>query len=352
MKKLYLVICDKDKSYMNALGEYIANYEPLFKIITFSDYGQLNTYLKEKTDLHILLMNEHFMDTFQNTRHISIMLSESVPPEKLEERDSGYKIYKYMPVGKIIEEIKYIYSKASEEALPTCISNNTRLIGFFSPSGGAGTTSIAVAVSRFIGLRDKKTLYFNLEGIPSSEAFFNCGSEKGKNLSDFLYYLFIREESNIASLIRSFIFTDKWNVDCFYPQSNYKDLLQLTNEEIKYLLKLFTEKTDYEYICIDFSSTIHEKEFIFSLCTKNFIIIPDSVSGWLKYKIYNQSVTDNGAVESSTLVINRCEDEEKTGLSIANDPESFNEKSGCLHISLEGEFGKGAKRIADSIVCG
>ncbi len=351
MEKLLLVLCDRDTNYLNALSEYIVNYEPMFKIAAFSDDRQLNAYLKERKNFHIILISEDIADTVQDSRHISIILSETGQSEETKE-NNRYRICKYMPVSKIIEEVKYIYGEASREILPVSIGKGARLISFFSPSGGAGTSSIAVAVSRFLSIRDKKVLYFNLESIPSSEAFFNCSPEKGKNLSDFLYYLFIKEEPNMASLIKRFIFTDKWHVDCFYPQSNYKDLLQLNREEIIYLLEMLSEKTDYEYICIDFSSSILEKEFIFSLCSKNFMVISDSVSNWLKYKIYHQSNTESSASVDSILILNRCTDEEKAGLIIANDPDSFNEKEGYLQISLEGEFGKSAKRVADHILCG
>ncbi len=350
MEKLRLILCDEDKRYINALGEYMTHHAILFKVVVFSDVELFKRHLKEESDFDILLINEEIIHLLQNRSPITILLSETMPTDDANE-EGIYKVYKYRPASKVIQEIKYIYGKASEESLPVEIGKGAKLIGFFSPAGGCGTSSVTVAVSRFISMRDKKVLYLNFEDIPSSKSFFDLNEEK-RNLSDFLYYLFIKEESNITSLIKSFMFTDQWRVDCFYPQSNYMDLLQLTYEEIRYLLEVLCSKTDYEYICIDFSSTIHERNFPLSLCSKTFIIISDSEPSKLKYKIYAQGCTGDQAsfLTTSALVFNYCDDVQKAPFTIENDPSSFHEEANFLHISLEGKFGKGAKRIADNIL--
>ncbi|NLK73414.1 MAG: AAA family ATPase [Clostridiales bacterium] len=352
LEKSILAIYDTDSLYGHALGEYIANYGNLFSVIIFDEIPSLLSYT-EKSKADIFLINENAAEYLTEKGMQIVWLLEN-PPDKLMKAKDGNTIYKYMSAEKIIEELKYICVQESINDINlSTIDKRSQCIGFYSSSGGAGTTSIAICVSRVLAMRDKKVLYLNFEAIPSTKSFFVLDESK-RNMSDFLYYLFIKEGQNISALINSFTVQDKWGVHTFIPQSNYNDLLQLTCDETTYLFETLCTGGNYDYICIDFSPEINEKKILMlSLCYKIFNIIGDFEPAKTKAEIfflYCNSSNNLAFVNNSVPVYNFCSEGKEAELFIENDAKSFNEKDDVLAISLDGKFGKGVRKVVSHII--
>ena len=88
------------------------------------------------------------------------------------------------------------------------------------------------------------------------------------------------------------------------------------------------------------------------MCSKTFQIVGNHESSKEKYQIFNQYCKSSESMtflNEAIPVFNRCNNKD-TKFMVANDPDSFNELSGLCHISIEGKFGEGVKKIADYIL--
>ena len=78
------------------------------------------------------------------------------------------KVFKYSSVNKILEGINNICNENNSNNLVSIFNEKSHVIAFFSLSGGSGKSSIAVTTARFLSSENTKTLYLNLEDIPST----------------------------------------------------------------------------------------------------------------------------------------------------------------------------------------
>lgn len=346
MEKLNLIIWDRDSCYSKALGTYITNNEELFLVKVLHDKESLMEYSRQETG-DIFLLNDAVINDINVTNGVVIYLVEKPEEYKYEDTLIG-KIYKYKVADEIIQAIKYYYEALSGNQVQNR-SYEGKLIGFFSPIGGSGKTVISLGTARVLASYGKKVLYLNLESIPSS-GFFFLEKEATKNLTDFLYYLFIKEDKKIVKLIHQFIKHDEWGVDCFSPQSSYNDLMYLTNDEIHYFLSTICNETDYEYICMDTSSVLNEKNItICSMCNKIFNISTQSKISEHKQQIFNHYCKVSSKLDfynSSIKVFNRCDhnEDETNYYTIGEDAHL---KKG---INLNGVFGDGIKKLVENIL--
>lgn len=351
MKKLDLIIMDEDYAYGSALGEYITNHSTIFYVKVYSDIQTLKKELKEEIGVDIILLSENMIEHLgEVTDCLKIILLENNKMIDI----TPCAVDKYLSADRVVEEIKLIYGQTTGKEIPKN-HESTKLLGFFSPSGGTGKTVASIAVARYLSSSHKKVLYLNFEDIPSTNAFFLL-EDRRKNLSDFLYYFFTKEEMNLASLIKGFVSKDRWQVDFFNPQKNYNDLLQLSADEVKHLLDSFCQSSDYDYICVDLSCSLSPINLlILTMCYKRFNIINDNLTSRHKLNMLNDFCNSSEGAEfldSSTLVINQCQSKVKddSEFTIDDDPMSFRYENGLCQIALDGKFGKGIYRIVEYIL--
>lgn len=345
MNKLNLIIWDTDTCYSRALGTYITNSEDLFLVSVIDDKESLMACINQEAG-DIFLVSDSVINDIKMTNGVLIYLIDRVKDEENEDELAG-KIFKYKEADEIVKAIKYHYEALSGFKIES--KNRTgKLIGFFSPAGGTGKTLIALGICRVLASYGKKVLYLNLESIPSSNAFFS-EDEASKSLSDFLYYLFIKEDLQIIKGMRQFICRDEWGVHCFVPQSSYNDLMNLTSEEMQCFIDTMCTQTDYDYICVDTSSVLTEKNIlVHSMCSKIFNITTPSMMVQLKQDIWQDYCKGSSKLDfyhKSIQVINRCNGKlEKDTYCIEEDRHLVN------GFYLNGVFGEGLKKIVEDIL--
>ncbi|MCG8483203.1 MAG: hypothetical protein MJA31_07855 [Clostridia bacterium] len=346
MDKLNLIIWDTDSCYSKALGTYITNTEELFLVKVLHDKESLLKHAAQETG-DIFLVSDMVMNDSKVTNGIVIHLVDQLKEEKNENALTGM-IFKYKEADEIVQAIKYYYEALSGNKVQNR-NGEGKLIGFFSSAGGTGKTVISLGISRVLASYGKKVLYLNLESIPSSNEFFS-ENEESKSLSDFLYYLFIKEDQKIIKRINSFIRRDEWGVHCFVPQSSYNDLMNLTSDEIQYFISALCSETDYDYICVDTSGVLDEKNImVHSMCHKNFNILTQSKISRHKQKIFNHYCEGSSKLNfycKSIMVMNRCSNSEYESDCYTIGEDEHLGKG----IYLNGPFGDGLKRMVENIL--
>lgn len=170
MEKINIVFIDHDYTYL----------EPLIEKFV-SEIGS------EKTEISVITEEESFQNYFSVMRSADIMLiNKSMYTEKLSMHDiknifflcetedsDALSIFKYTSTKEIFEYVmNYIDSGIKSKMTDV---RKSMLIGIYSPAGGCGKTTVALAFAKALANAGKRTLYVCGEDIQNFECLLNCG---------------------------------------------------------------------------------------------------------------------------------------------------------------------------------
>jgi len=369
MDMIHLMILEKDREYGRALGKAISNLHNEFRI---SLCGLEDRKLGQ-SGFHLVLIGGYtkgdVAEYFSKSDHIVWLVDErrdDLIKIRENQETQNFQIYKYSKVSEIISYLRFVYGLITgrKEILKSTIK--TSLIGFYSASGNAGKTVISIGTARELSrYHDKRVLYINFDEIPTTTLYMKGGSEK-KNIGDYLYYLFEKENGSICSYLDSFTYADEYGVNTFYPSGGRNDLKQLTREEIIHFLMTISDN-HYDFILLDLPDELSDITIcLLELCRKVVVISEDTDISRYRKKIalecFNRLIPVQ--MEGKTLdVINRStlySDNDECGttsfshgkgsIRIEKDNDSFCSRENTVEISINHIFGLGIKKIAEEIV--
>ena len=250
------------------------------------------------------------------------------------------------------------------EIMPS--ESGTKLIGFYSPSGGAGTTSVSISVARELSrYHDKKVLYLNLEEF-SSSSFYMDDSSADRSISDFLYYVLEKKINGLCTYADGFTFQDLYGVEAFRHEGGLNELRQLSRDEIDGLFRALTGCRRYDFIILDLGHSINDAiSASISYCSIVAVVFSDHVIQRHKCEIFTRYLMEKELAKEEKMIFirNRAEfireiehrdetltDCVKSEIPIEDDPNSFCFHNKSMTVSIDHIFGIGVKKIADEIV--
>ena len=204
MVKINVYILSTDKVWCQQLGEYFMTfYEGKFSITVLDTAENLPDKLPKKR--YVFLVDEEFAQSEGLSENVSQYSSYSPAFAYISNSRSSGDVNKQKTFCK--------YQKGSE--LYNCILNLYAVIGkedtgpiksggiivFSSAAGGAGATSCAVAFAKNKVRQGNKVLFLCFDYFEDNGQYFDSGnaSDKGGGLSEFLYALASKRNSNITA---------------------------------------------------------------------------------------------------------------------------------------------------------
>lgn len=262
MNRGILIICDREESYARRLMDYLSRRERLFEICIFTEVAPLREYLcSHRADI-LLVEKELWTEEIASlTAGKIILLSDGTG---VAEETAYPVIFKLQPAENVEREIVNCYTAGGGR--PLCAletADNTEFWSVFSPVGGCGKTTLALALAERLAHK-KKTLYLNLESFGSMTA--EDGFKGG--MTDLLYYVKERKENLFLQFPA--LLERKQGFDCVLPVDCYSDLFALTEADIAYL---FTElrKSWYEAVILDVGSITPTTFRLLAECSRIFV---------------------------------------------------------------------------------
>jgi len=367
MAKLNIIVADSDEEYMEALERYFRTYyrERIESLCITSQEYLIEYMKKEITNIDILLVTPRFLHKLNLDKvNTVVLLTDGRIPQEYIKFES---IAKYQEAQKLVRRIIDIYAENNPDEVYTSFNDRkTKVIGVFSPDGGAGKTTISIAISLRSSQRGMNVFYLNIENIPSTQVFLDCNSEN--NLSDVLYYL--KEKSkNLSLKIEGARLEDLASgIHFFAPPDSPLEMNEILDNDISELVSQLKSLNRYDSIVIDMSSVINEKNLkLFEICDSIICIsTPDKISQ-KKASQFIKALEMTERVELKTLqvklkfVVNKydasCVDmlenlygEGKvTAAKIPNRPEIYFDTGERLEISLDNDFGESINLLVSSI---
>ena len=177
------------------------------------------------------------------------------------------KIRKYQRISNLVSSMLELYSKGLTN-IRSPESKRARITAFWSPMGGVGKTTAALAFSAGSAARGKDAFYLNLEQFSSVSAYFN---DSGRSIST-AFEMLESEEGSIKMLIRSIRQQDKDSgISYLCRPDNFDDMNILSPENWSTLIDACSEMTDE--LAIDLSSVCDERvQKVFDLADRVLIV--------------------------------------------------------------------------------
>ena len=296
--KIQLLIAVGESDYAEHLSSVMAeSYEDVFEVNICSDTERMERMLAAH-QFDVALFDAQMVEagSFGSIR-LPVVLCDEL--SQIGPRGEGLKkIRKHQRISGIISEILSGYAEAS---------NNRNMFNdapahitvVWSPAGGSGKTTAALAYGAQKVAQGQKTLYLNLEPFSSGEVYFE---EKGRSISTVLDKL----ENNAELLLRSVRMEDNGSGIYYLGKpENYDDVNILTADDVATLITDCAHGMDE--LVVDMGNTYDMKvRRALEMADKVLLVIDASPASRMKWEQFKTQHDLYGCISSKlTLVANR-----------------------------------------------
>lgn len=318
--KIRLAILEKDKSYLTRIvTAFSARYADKLEIYSFTDY-QVAMATLDSAKIDVLVANDLF-EVDVNALPKRCGFAYLVDSMGIDTVNNQSAICKFQKADLIYKQILSIYSENAGNVSGLKIGNDDcRIVAFASPSGGAGSSTVAAACARHFAEQGYKVLYLNLEKYGSSESFFHA--EGQFDMSDVIYVLKTKK-ANLTMKLESCVKQDASGVFFYAPAKIALDMLELGAEEIQRLLSELKLAGSYNYIVLDMEYSQNKDTLSILRQAHNIVVVGDGsqISNTKITRAYTALVTaeqnaDAPIAGRMSLVYNKYSN--KTGSAIGD----------------------------------
>lgn len=200
-----------------------------------------------------LVLSSDFYDKLPEVSEETIVLlwSES---EASMEHEEVQCVYKYLPISRLIDEIKTCMERSGRVWLrKSAAETDCRVIAVYSASGGIGKTTVSSGLSGLLTAAGYRVFYLNMESIPGQSNLDNRDQQK---FCRILYHL----RKNEADEIRSLWFKDaELGVTTFMPPEHIGEWEEYSREDVKSLIQHLRATGQYDCIIADLDSIVSDR---------------------------------------------------------------------------------------------
>lgn len=254
MKK-QMILADGDELYLTNLSNYFMEKAPQLELNLFTDKEMLCQYLEQGEKADILVIDEDFVS--KDIRALAGDMTKIVLSASMTAFPGFEFVRKYQKTESLLNEIMLKYAENTGCLESVQGKSNTRIVTFYSPAGGTGKTTLALAlatVSRDFGFR---TLYLNLEEVPSIK---NVLQETPGNMSE-VFLALKTKGMNPGIKLASSVAVDSnggfWYLSGVDSISEYEEI---DENDIHRFLESVRILSEYDLVILDTSSGMSQKK--------------------------------------------------------------------------------------------
>jgi len=293
-----MLIATIDMTYAGLLSEYISEHYPdTIEVSVFNgSQGLQETVSARRYDV-ALFDTASLKEVKTMTVHLPLLLwSEHEADDTSIEIG---KVHKYRRISSIVADVLEHYAKVTGSRRASG-SQSANITVVWSPAGGVGTTTVALAYASSLAQEGKEALYLNLETFSSIPAYF---SNSGKSIST-VFEMLESNRGDVKMLLQG-IRCNESNIKYLCGPDNYDDISILSTENIFELVTICGEIT--EELVIDLSCACDARtRQVFELADKVLLTTDPTLQAQVKLA---QFISQNNVFESikekTTLVGNK-----------------------------------------------
>lgn len=296
--KIRILIVSTDSAYLERMTGMVAE--------RYADVVEVNGYSNAEVLQHacadsrydVTIADVNLPDTFTlPATHVTLLLWDGATALPDSAAQNGLVIKKYQRISKIIALALEKYASVASDVAG--MHDSGEIAAFWSPAGGCGKTTVAMAYAAKKADTCKKVIYINLEPFSSTDAFFDGES---KSISRVFEHL----EGNLQILLQSLWTEDRASGVFYYGKpENYDDINVLTPDDVHMLLCACANVADA--VIVDCGNMCGQKtKVVFDLAQQIHVVMDGTLCGQRKW---DQFCTQNNIFEDIrekvTVVRNR-----------------------------------------------
>jgi len=298
--RIKLLIATVDTDYSDHLSDRISqHYTDLFDVSVCRSQERFNELVSNQR-IDIALCDIDFIKCIDiQSIHLPLIMTAD------DEDDAAafieYKrIGKYQRISDMVSRLLELYARVPS-GMRSAGPEKANITAVWSPTGGVGKTTVALAYAAKKALDGKQVLYLNLESFSSVPIYF---PENGKSIST-VFEMLEEGDGNVKMLIRSILKQDSGGIAFFCRPENFDDMNILSVENISSLIEACAGVTDE--LIIDMSCACDERTRQLFVFADRVFLVTDP-SGTANVKL-SQFVSQNNVFElikaKTTIIANK-----------------------------------------------
>jgi len=295
---IQLLMAAAERDYSEYLSNTLsAKYADMFVVGLCSSQDKLNDVLSTKK-YDVILVEPEWISTM-NRKNVKLILAlfheQSSLPEELR---NVIKVQKYQRVSTLVSDILEHFAGVAP-GFGDIKGDRGQIVAVWSPTGGIGKTSVALAFATRCVSKGNTVTYLDLEHFSSADAYF---AQAGKSIS----VLFEKLTSNAELLVKGIRQHDSGSgIDYFNPPDNYDDINELRKEDLITLATTCAHVSDMTVV--DLPSVCDRRvHAVLDLADIVLLVSDDSKTAASKLNIF---ISQHGVFEDikhkTSLVLNR-----------------------------------------------
>lgn len=294
--RIKLLVATSDSDYGEHLsGVVSARHADVFDVIVCSTAERLSELLSVSRYDAALIGAEMIDGLDLRNIHLPVLIWEDEGNIPVSAADLG-KVGKYQRISIIVADILERFAKISASSRNTDIKK-ARVTAVWSPAGGVGKTTVALAYAAKMASEGKQALYLDLEYFSSVPAHF---SQAGKSIST-IFEMLEAQEGNIDLLIRGIRCQDN-GIAYFCGPENFDDMNILTADNVALLIEACCASADE--LIIDLSCVCGECERqVFEYADKVLLVTDPSGIAQIKLIQFASQNNDFARIKAKAALV-------------------------------------------------
>lgn len=252
MSRPRIILADTDYGYLASLELKFAQiYGNVAELIVITDPGYFVKYFSTHRSAEVLVISERLYSDELLKHEISGVLILTEQTDFPERKKGVCYINKFASIKNIISETAVLLDAKEENVYYK--NMKTTVITVCAADGGAGKTSIAMALSDRLVKNHRRVFYLNTEKVQSFRYYLNQKQYLGKAA----YQIFWKKDANYYQGIRPFVRTEGFSY--LPPFSMPLDSMQISYDIYFKLIEEIKISQEYDYIVVDTDHACEKK---------------------------------------------------------------------------------------------
>ena len=265
MRKIDLVIADRDRTYLDRMLAFIraSEWAERVNVRMFSLPERLEEHVRsgDKADLYVIQADFAPGLTVPGCR---VELSED---GRHDLRSNVPSLRKYQPADILLEQaVARMEGELARRGAPH--SRRTRFVSVYSAAGGCGKTTVSLHLARSFVRKGYRTLYLNFELFPSVPTFRHADANE---LSQLVYDL-RNDERKAADRLRAMALNDaETGIEYWNGFADTRQTEELSGADSEKMFQAVAALGKYDVAVVDLESSLHAR-IVGALETSDIIV--------------------------------------------------------------------------------
>lgn len=271
--RIRVLIVSGDRDYVDHLSAVMSRRDDVEFSVDLASSPEKMKEMLQTPKYDILLVDEAVLGLIDKNFNIALAVLTEGPTQI---SDSVFNIAKYQRISNICSLLMQILSKSGWKA--TVKSGDAHIVAVWSPSGGVGKTTVALAYA--VNKSFKRVSYLSLEDFASTPIYFPLND---KSISRCLLHLGGDFVTNLLSIRQR-----DGSSGIYYYESaeNYEDILLLKPEDMESIVKGTSAEMDYSIL--DLSSKLDKKtKQILDMADEILIVVDETENSIAKMRAFS-----------------------------------------------------------------